>query len=103
MTKEGGKLRSILIIAEIFGKEGLHNLGFDIPSASDTAKADDTELQEITENAARNVEDLIMQFDDPLGDSLEHLLCERLSLDKELRKHKGFKMCVHQCLKWLAL
>ena len=73
--------------------EGLHDLGFDIPveskvttrwvimlnrveeellSAFDIAKADDTELQEIMENAANSTEDLIAQFDDP---PFEHPLC----------------------------
>ena len=60
----GGKLRLVGAIAEILGKEGLRDLGFDIPtgkvtawqavmlnrveeklpSASDIAKADDIEL-----------------------------------------------------------
>ena len=68
------------------GKEGLCELGFDLPrgklmaqqavmlnrmeeelsSASDVAKADDIELQEITENALRSTEDLITQLDDQM-------------------------------------
>ena len=36
-----------------------------LPSASDVAKVDNTELQEITENAVRSMEDLIAQFEDP--------------------------------------
>ena len=61
----------------ILGKEELHELGFDIPkgckvmsqhalmlnkmeeelpSTSDIAKADDIQLQEITENAARSMD-----------------------------------------------
>ena len=34
-----------------------------LPSTSDLAKADDTELQEYTENAGRNTENLIKQFE----------------------------------------
>ena len=70
---KGGKLRLIGVIAElILGKEGFHELGFNVPrskimaqqavmlnrveeelpSAYDVAKADNIELQEITENAA---------------------------------------------------
>ena len=75
----GGKLRSIGEIAKILGKEGLCDLGFDIPvgsklkarwdimlniveeelpSITDTGKADDIELQKITENAARSMDNL---------------------------------------------
>ena len=48
----------------------------ELPSASDVAKVDDIELQEVTENAARRMEDLIAQLDDLLDDSLQHLLCK---------------------------
>ena len=78
------------VIAEILGKEGLRDLGFNIPrgevmaqqaimlnrveeelaSASDVAEADNIELQEIMQNAVRSTEDLITQFDDPLDDCL---------------------------------
>ena len=67
LTVRGGKLRLVGTIVKILGKEGLRNLDFDIPkgkltarqvtvlnkikeelpSASDVAKADDIELQEI--------------------------------------------------------
>ena len=89
------------------GKEGLRDLGFiipkdgkvmaqqaimlnkveeELPSASEITKADNIELQEITENAARSTEGLITQLDDhPLGDSFEHPLHKLLGLDKELR------------------
>ena len=40
-------------------------------------------------NAARSMEDLIAQFDHPLGDSLEHPMHELLGLDKELRSIRG--------------
>ena len=61
----------------------------ELPSASDVAKADDIQLQEIMENAARSMEDFIAQFDDPPGDSFEHPLCEILGLDKDLRSIRG--------------
>ena len=93
----------------ILGKEGLCDLGFnrprgklmalqpvmlnrvekELPSASYIAKADDIELQEIREIAARSTEDLITQLNDPPGDSLQHPLCELLGLDKELRSIRG--------------
>ena len=64
----GGKLRSFHEIVKILSKKGLHELGFDIsrskltarqalklrrleeelPSASDVAKTDDIEIEEIT-------------------------------------------------------
>ena len=57
----------------------------ELPSASDVAKADDKELQEIIKNTVRSMDNLIKQFDDLLGDSLEHPLCELLDLEKEIR------------------
>ena len=74
LTKGKGKIRVVGAIMEILGKERLQDLGFDIPvgkvtaqqattlnrveeelpSASDVAKADDIELQEI----AKSTEDL---------------------------------------------
>ena len=35
----------------------------ELPSASDVAKADDIELQEIVESTAKSTEDLIPQFE----------------------------------------
>ena len=84
-------------MVRILGKGGLRKLGFDIPggklmvqyavmlnrvkeelpSASDIAKADDIELQEIMENTTRSMKDLITQLDDqtyPPGD-LCNILC----------------------------
>ena len=92
-----GKLRSVGVIAEILGKEGLSELGFkiplgnltarqaimlnrveeELPSISDIAKADNIGLREITENASKITEDLITQLDNqthPSGDSLKHPL-----------------------------
>ena len=86
-------------------KEGLRNLGFDIPSgkitarqavmlnemekelpsASDVAKADDIELQEIMENSMESMKDLIAQFE-----GQETLpMRELLGLDKQLRGIRG--------------
>ena len=86
------------------GKEGLHDLEFniskgkvtsrqvemlnkveeEIPSVSDVDKAGDIELQEI----AKSMEDLISQIKDVQTDT-EHLfkypLCELLGLDAQLR------------------
>ena len=107
----GGKLRSILIIEEILDKEGLRDLGFDIPrsnkvtaqqaimlerveeglhSESDIAKAGGIELLEITENEVRSMQDQVAQLGNTLSDSLEHLLLELLGLDKELRSIRGW-------------
>ena len=100
LTTRGGKLRSVGVIADILGKEGLRELSFDIPggkltarhavmlnkaeeevpSISDVTKADDIELQEITEN-------LIAQLE---GESSEDLPMRELSgLDKHLRSIRG--------------
>ena len=40
----------------------LNKVEEELPSVSDVAKADDIELQEITGNAARSMENLIEQF-----------------------------------------
>ena len=77
-----GELKLVKEIKKILGKNRLHSLGFDIlrgkvtarqavmlnrgeeelPSASDITKADDIELQEITENASKSMENLISQM-----------------------------------------
>ena len=99
MTKDG-ILRSASEIASILGKNRLCSLVFDIPrgkvtaqqavmlnkeempSMSDIANADDTELQEITETVARSMENLIAQLE---GESSEDLpKCELLGLNKHL-------------------
>ena len=93
---------------KILGKEGLHDLGFDIPvegkvtarqaimlnrveeqlpSTSDVAKGDDIDLQEIMENVVKSTKNLIKQLD---GESPEDLpMCEVLSLNKQLRSIRG--------------
>ena len=40
----------------------LNRVEEELPSASEVAKADDIELQEIKENAMKSMEDLITQF-----------------------------------------
>ena len=77
-------------MAEVLGKERLHDLGFgiprgkvtareavmlsrfeeELPSISDVAKADEIELQEIKENAAKSMEDIIAQFETALQEIL---------------------------------
>ena len=101
----GRKLRSVHVIAQILGKEGLRKLGFDIPrgklmarqavmlerveeelpSMSDVAKVDDIELQGIMENTVKSTEVLIMQFE---GQEMLPM-CELLGLDKQLRSIRG--------------
>ena len=91
----GGKLRPVGTIVDILGKEGICDIGFNIPrgklmarqaimlnrveeelpSVSDVAKVDDIELQESTENVARSTENLIEDFP----------MCELVGLDKQLR------------------
>ena len=94
-----GKLRSVEEIKKILGKGTLYKLGFEDkvtaeqavilnkvpPSASNVAKADDIELQEITERATKSTDDLITQFE-----GQETLpLRELLALDKQLRSIRG--------------
>ena len=111
LTTEG-ELRSVGEIAEILGKNRLRNLGFhipkgkltaqqavtlnrvkeELPSTFDTAKADDIELQEITENASKSMEDIILQMkndESQTDDLFEYPLRELLGLDKQLRSIRG--------------
>ena len=57
----------------------------ELPSAPDIAKADEIELQEIIQSAAKSTEDLIPQFEGqemlPMG--------ELLGLDKQFRSIRG--------------
>ena len=77
------KLRATAQIVRMLGKEGFHDLGFEIvmsikiraqqiialnnmeeelPSAADIGKSDDIVLQEILEKIMKGMEDIIMQF-----------------------------------------
>ena len=107
LTIRRGKLRLVCFIVEILGKEGLRNLGFDIPrgkitvlqavmlnrveeelpSITDVAKADDIELQEIMENVARSTGNLIEQLEGESSDDLP--MRELLGLDKQLGSITG--------------
>ena len=107
LTTEG-KLKSVGMLADILVKNRLCRLGFNIPvgkltawqavmlnksveelsSESDITKADDTELQEIVEEASV----IISQIKDVQTDTedlFEHPLCELLGLDKQLRSIRG--------------
>ena len=101
-------LKLVGMLADILGKGGLRNLGFDIPkekvtawqavvlnkateelpSESDITRTDDIELQEITEKAS----DIISQIKDIQTDTkdlFEHPLQELLGLDTQLRSIRG--------------
>ena len=103
-----GVLKSVGMLADILGKGGLRNLGFDIsrgkvtawqavmlnkaseelPSESDITKADDIELQEIAEKASG----IISQIKDVQTDTedlFKHPLCKLLGLDTKLRTIQG--------------
>ena len=107
LTTQDGQLMSANEIASTLGKNTLHKLDFDITrgkvtarhvvmlkkakegmsSTSDIANADDIKLQEITENASRSMENLIVQLE---GESSEDLpMQELLGLDKQLRSIRG--------------
>ena len=80
----------------------LNKVKEELPSASDVDKADDIELQEITENASRSMEDLISQM--PQTD--EYPLHKLLGLDKQLRSIRGSskvevaeKVQLEECIK----
>ena len=60
----------------------------ELPSESDITRADDIELQEITEKAS----DIISQIKDVQTDTedlFEHPICELLGLDKQVRSIRG--------------
>ena len=65
----------------------LNRVEEEMPSAFDVAEADDIELQEITENAARSMKNLIAQLEDESSKDLPlHVL---LGLNKQLRSIRG--------------
>ena len=107
-----GVLKSVGMLADILGKGGLRNLGFDIPRGkvtarqavmlnkaaeelppeSDITRVDDIELQEIAEKATKSTEDLISHLNDQQSqtdDLFEHPLRELLGLDTQLRSIRG--------------
>ena len=103
-----GVLKSVGMLADILGKGGLRNLGFDIPrgkvtdwqavmlnkaaeelpSESDITRADDIELQEIAEKASGIISH-IKDVQTDTDDLFEHPLRELLGLDKQLRSIRG--------------
>ena len=99
LTTEG-KLKSVGMLADIFGKNRLRRLGFNIqavmlkkaaeelPSESDITKADDIELQEIAEKAS-GVISQIKDVQTDTEDLFEHPLRKLLGLDKQLRSIRG--------------
>ena len=105
-----GRLTPIGSMADILGKKGLRNLGFDIaksrflarqatmlnkiekelPSISKITKASDAELENLTDMVTTNVEEMIhMERDIQTGDLFEYPLREVLGLDKELKNIRG--------------
>ena len=108
LMKKNGDLRSVNQIEKILGVNRLHDLGFDsskdkrkkitarqavilnkaeekLPSASGLDKADDIDLQEFMESAAKSKEDLIAQFE---GQEMLPMR-DLVGLDKQLRNIRG--------------
>ena len=109
-----GVLKSVGMLADIFGKGGLRNLGFDIPrgkvtaqqavmlnkAESDITGVDDIELQEIAEKASGIISQ-IKDIQTETEDLFEHPLQELVSLDKQLRSIRGsLKVEVAKRLSW---
>ena len=70
----------------------LNRVEEEIPSASDVAKADDIEHQEITESATKSMENLITQFEGqetlPMRGSLKVEVVKRVQLEESIKKEK---------------
>ena len=100
-------LREVGVLADRLGKEGLPDLGFDVPvgkitarqfmasyragsqlpSTSDITRADDIELQETAEQVSRRIENLNQQVQEEHTEDLPRR--ELLGLDKQLRSIRG--------------
>ena len=115
-----GVLKSVGMLADIWGKSGLHNLGFgiprgkvtawqavmlnkaaeELPSESDITRADDIELQEIAEK----VSDIISQIKDIQTDTedlFKHPFQELPGLDNQLRSiRSSLKVEVAKRFSW---
>ena len=107
LTTKKWTLRVVGVLADRLGKEGLHDLGFDVlvglitahqlmasyragsqlPSTSDITRADDIELQEIAEKASRSIDNLNQQVQEEPIKGLP--MQELLGLDKQLRSIRG--------------
>ena len=105
LTTEG-KLKSVGMIADILGKNGVRRLGFNIPvgkltarqvvmlnkgaeelpSESDITKVDDIEIAEKASGIISQIKDVQTDTED----LFEHPLRELLGLDKQLRSIRGF-------------
>ena len=108
LTMEG-RLKTVGIIAGLLGKEGLREMGFDIPkssdsarralmkmpSASDVGKANEIEMQVLTGKAIAANEDLIREISSDQGtqtgedDPDMPTMRELVGLDKQLRSIRG--------------
>ena len=107
LTTKKWVLKGVSVSVDRLGKEGLRDLGSDVPvgkitacqfmasyragsqlpSMSDITRADDIELQEIAENASRSIENLNQQVQErPTKDLPMH---ELLGLDVQLRSIRG--------------
>ena len=104
-----GRFLTVGAIADVLGKEGLREIGFDIPkssvsarkalmkmpSASDIGKANEIEMQEFTRKAIDANEDLIREISSDRGtqtgedDPDMPTMRELVGLDKELRSIRG--------------
>ena len=107
LTTKKWMLRGVGVLVDRLGKEGLRDLGFDVPvghitahqfmasyragsqlpSTSDITRADDIELQEIAEKASRSIENLSQQVQEEPFEGLP--MQELLGLDKQLRSIRG--------------
>ena len=107
LTTKKWMLRVVAVLVDRLGKEGLHDLGFDVPvgritayqfmasyraepqlpSTSDITRADDIELKEIAEKALRSIENLNQQVQKEPTEDLP--MRELLGLDKQLRSIRG--------------
>ena len=107
LTTKKPMLRGVGVLADRLGKEGLRDLGFDVPaghitarqfmasyrvesqlpSTSDITRTDDIELQKIAEKASRCIENLNQQVQEEPTEDLP--MRELLSLDKQLRSIRG--------------
>ena len=115
-----GKLKSVGMLADIFGKNRLHRLDFNIPVGKLTARqavmlnkaakelpsgyditgADDIELQEIAEKTLGIISQ-IKDIQTNTEDLFKHPLHELLDLDKQLRSIRGsLKAEVAKRLSW---
>ena len=104
-----GRFLTVGAIADVLGKEGLREIGFDIPkssvsarkalmkmpSASEIGKANEIEMQELTRKAIDANEDLIREISSDRGtqtgedDPDMPTMHELVGLDKELRSIRG--------------